>query len=50
MTKLAPKKRVSKARWLERALEVLETEGLQGVRVERLARDLGIAKAFKTPS
>jgi AcrR family transcriptional regulator len=45
MTKLAPKKRVSKARWLERALEVLETEGLQGVRVERLARDLGIAKA-----
>ena len=45
MTKLAPKKRVSKAQWLERALEVLETEGLQGVRVERLARDLGIAKA-----
>lgn len=45
MTKSPQKKRVSKAQWLERALEVLEAEGLQGVRVERLARDLGIAKA-----
>jgi AcrR family transcriptional regulator len=45
MAKPPPKKRVSKAQWLDRALEVLEAEGLQGVRVERLARDLGIAKA-----
>jgi AcrR family transcriptional regulator len=45
MAKSPQKKRVSKAQWLERALEVLEAEGLQGVRVERLARDLGIAKA-----
>lgn len=45
MAKPPHKKRVSKAQWLERALEVLEAEGLQGVRVERLASDLGIAKA-----
>jgi len=38
-------KRVSKAEWLALALEVLASEGMQGVRVERLARDLGIAKA-----
>ena len=45
MTKSPRKKRVSKAEWLDRALVVLELEGVQGVRVERLARDLGIAKA-----
>ena len=39
------KKRVSKAEWLARSLEVLASEGVQGVRIERLARDLGIAKA-----
>ena len=39
------KQPVSKAEWLARALEVLAAEGVQGVRVERLARDLGIAKA-----
>lgn len=38
-------KRVSKAEWLVLALEVLASEGVQGVRVERLARDLGIAKS-----
>jgi len=38
-------KRVSKAEWLALALEVLASEGIQGVRVERLARDLGIAKS-----
>ncbi|MBW2686907.1 MAG: TetR/AcrR family transcriptional regulator, partial [Deltaproteobacteria bacterium] len=43
MTKSPRKKRVSKAEWLDRALDVLELEGVQGVRVERLARDLGIA-------
>ena len=40
-----PKRRVSKGEWLARALEVLRSEGFQGIRVERLARDLGIAKA-----
>ena len=43
--KKLPRKRVSKAEWLELALKVLASEGVQGVRVERLARDLGIAKA-----
>ena len=38
-------KRVSKAQWLDTALEVLETEGVDGVRVEKLARQLGIAKS-----
>ncbi|MGB5374721.1 MAG: TetR/AcrR family transcriptional regulator [Polyangiales bacterium] len=45
MNKAPQKKRVSKAQWLDRALEVLEAEGIQGVRVERLARDLAVAKA-----
>ena len=39
------KKRVSKAEWLGQALDVLASDGIQGVRVERLARNLGIAKA-----
>jgi AcrR family transcriptional regulator len=43
--KKSGKKRISKAEWLALALEVLATEGVQGVRIERLARDLGIAKA-----
>ena len=43
--KKTTRKRVSKAEWLELALKVLASEGVQGVRVERLARDLGIAKA-----
>lgn len=45
MKKSPRKKRVSKAEWLAHALEVLASEGVQGVRIERLARDLGIAKA-----
>ena len=43
--KATGKKRVSKAEWLARSLEILASEGIQGVRVERMARDLGIAKA-----
>jgi AcrR family transcriptional regulator len=39
------KKRVSKAEWLALALEVLATVGVQGVRIERLAREIGIAKS-----
>ena len=38
-------KRVSKTEWLDKALEVLETKGVEGVRVEGLARQLGIAKS-----
>ena len=38
-------KRISKSDWLERALEVLSAEGVQGIRVERLARDLKISKS-----
>ena len=30
--------------WLRRSLEVLRDEGIQGVRVERLARDLAVTK------
>ena len=43
--KATTRKRVSKSEWLAQALEVLSREGVQGVRVERLARDLKIAKS-----
>ena len=43
--KAKTRKRVSKSEWLAQALEVLSREGVQGVRVERLARDLKIAKS-----
>lgn len=39
------KKRTSKAEWFQAALQVLGEEGVAGVRVERLARDLGISKS-----
>ena len=38
-------KRVSKAEWLSKALALLEKEGPEAVRVERLARELGISKS-----
>ena len=43
--KAKTRKRVSKNEWLAQALEVLSTEGVQGVRIERLARDLKISKS-----
>lgn len=43
--KAKTRKRVSKGEWLERALEILSAEGVQGIRVERLARDLKISKS-----
>lgn len=43
--KAKTRKRVSKNEWLAQSLEVLSREGVQGVRVERLARDLKIAKS-----
>lgn len=38
-------KRISKAEWLSTALETLEAEGIGGVKIEKLARKLGIAKS-----
>lgn len=38
-------KRVSKAEWLQKALDLLEAEGVEAIRVERLARELGISKS-----
>ena len=37
--------RVSKGQWLELALKTLDDEGIEAVRVERLAKKLGIAKS-----
>ena len=39
------KKRVSKVEWLQTALDLLEREGIEAIRVERLARELGISKS-----
>ena len=36
--------RLSRESWLLHALDVLKREGIAGVRVERLARDLGVTK------
>ncbi|MGI9242176.1 MAG: TetR/AcrR family transcriptional regulator [Verrucomicrobiales bacterium] len=38
-------RRVSKAEWLQTALDSLEEEGVDGIRVERIARRLGISKS-----
>jgi AcrR family transcriptional regulator len=45
MTKRAKKKRVSKADWLEKALDILEIDGINEVKIERLARELNISKS-----
>ena len=45
MTKQEKKKRVSKADWLEKALDVLEIDGIDEVKIERLARELKISKS-----
>ncbi len=39
------KKRVSKDQWLALALDVLAVEGITGVKIERLAKKLGITKS-----
>ena len=36
--------RISKAQWLDMALEVLETDNVTGVRIEVLAKRLKISK------
>ena len=38
-------KRISKDQWLACALKALESEGIEGVRVDKLARQLGIARS-----
>ena len=38
-------KRISKAEWLQKALDLLEAEGVEAIRVQRLARELGISKS-----
>lgn len=38
-------KRVTKAEWLQTALKVLSDEGVEGLKVERIARRLGISKS-----
>ncbi len=45
MKKKSTKKRVSKADWLEKALDVLETDGIDEVKIERLAKELSISKS-----
>jgi AcrR family transcriptional regulator len=45
MTKKIVKKRVSKADWLEMALNILEKDGIEEVKIERLARELNISKS-----
>jgi len=45
MTKKVKKARVSKAAWLEKALDVLEIDGIDEVKIERLARELNISKS-----
>lgn len=39
------RKRTGRADWFEAALKVLRDEGIDGVRVERLARDLGTSRS-----
>ena len=45
MSKKSAKARVSKDQWLQCAMEVFAREGNKGVRVEYLAREIGVAKA-----
>ena len=45
MTDQRRTKRVSKSEWLEAALQILEHEGVDAVRVQRLARELQISRS-----
>ena len=38
-------KRVSKAEWLQTALKLLDSEGVEAIRVDRIARELGISRS-----
>ena len=37
--------RISKDQWLASALQALESEGISGVRIDKLARQLGVARS-----
>ena len=39
------KKRVSKVQWIAKALEILESNGIEAVKIERLAKTLGISRS-----
>lgn len=39
------KKRISKAQWLEKALDILENEGIDAVKIERLSKELGTSRS-----
>ncbi len=41
---MATKTTLDRETWLQKSLDVLRKEGIGGVRVERLARDLGVTK------
>lgn len=45
MNRRSHKVRVSREQWLAKALEVFTREGEPGVRIESLAREIGVAKA-----
>ena len=45
MTGKKKNKRVSRADWLEKALEVLENDGIEEVKIERLARELKVSRS-----
>jgi AcrR family transcriptional regulator len=45
MSKQTKRRRVTKEQWLSKALELFTQQGEPGVRIEHLARELGIAKA-----
>jgi AcrR family transcriptional regulator len=45
MVRRQTKKRVSKGEWLDTALDILTQEGIEGVRIEKLADRLGISKS-----
>jgi AcrR family transcriptional regulator len=45
MTSRNPKKRVSKADWLEKALQTFRQEGEPGIKIEALARRLNVNKS-----
>lgn len=45
MTDRKKRNRVSKADWLEKALEVLENDGLDEVKIDRLARELKVSRS-----
>lgn len=45
MVKKKTAKRVSRGEWLEQALEILETEGIDAVKIERLAHELSTSRS-----